>query len=149
MVENKIAMLCALYNLRSGREKCWILTRILYVAAFSGENESVLNLLPERKRTLGMLLQGDNLESLLMGFRKQRGDHDIDSQSVLQEVDKRELYFMASSVVDKLAQVCKELDMEKEAAAAEATKQRFLLKMLGTYSTVVSISMCLSVMTSL
>jgi hypothetical protein len=130
LVENKIAMLCALYNLRAGSEKCWIMTRILYVAAFSGHDESVLNLLPERKRTLGQLLQGDNLESLMMGFE-------------LEETDKRELYGMASSVVAKLAQVCRALDMEKEAAAAEANKQRFLLKMLGTYSTIVSLFMCL------
>lgn len=123
LVENKIAMLCALYNLRAGSEKCWILTRIFYVAAFSGHDESVLNLLPERKRTLGQLLQGDNLESLMMGFE-------------LEETDKRELYGMASSVVAKLAQVCRALNMEKEAAAAQANKQRFLLKMLGTYSTI-------------
>jgi len=131
MVENKVRMLCGLYNLRAGAEKCWILGRILNLAAFSGDETTVLSLLPERKSTLGLLLEGTNLERLLMGF-------DTDGNGLKDEA-KRSLYSIASSVVGKVAEVCKEKDMAKEAVAAEAAKQRFLLKMLATYTNVVSI----------
>jgi translation initiation factor 3 subunit M len=121
IVESKIEMLCALYNLRSGSEKCWILARILNLAAFSGNEASLMTLLPGRKSTLGKLLEGNNLERLLAGF---------DSN----DEDKRALYSVATKVVAKVAQVCKEKDLDKEASAADSAKQRFLLKILATYS---------------
>lgn len=121
-VEKKIGMLCALYNLRSGAEKCWVLGRILHFTAFSGDESSVLSLLPDRKSTLGQLLEGNNLERTLMGFEG------------LESTDSRSLFLIASNVVGRVATVCQEKDMGKEASAALAAKQRFLLKMLGTYS---------------
>lgn len=121
IVESKIEMLCALYNLRSGSEKCWILARILNLAAFSGNEATLLTLLPGRKSTLGQLLEGNNLERLLAGF---------DSN----DEDKRALYSVAAKVVAKVAQVCKEKDLDEEATAADSAKQRFLLKILATYS---------------
>lgn len=127
-VENKIGMLCALYNLRSGAEKCWILGRILHYAAFSGDEESLMSLLPERNSTLGQLLEGNNLERLLAGF------------DGLQDKDKRALFFIASNSIGKVAEVCKEKEMGKETVAASASQQRFLLKMLGTYNNTVSTS---------
>lgn len=121
IAESKIEMLCALYNLRSGSEKCWILARILNLAAFSGNEATLLTLLPGRKSTLGQLLEGNNLERLLAGF---------DSN----DEDKRALYSVAAKVVAKVAQVCKEKDLDEEATAADSAKQRFLLKILATYS---------------
>jgi hypothetical protein len=129
-VKSKIDMLCALYNLRAGSEKCWILARIFNLAAFSGDEASILTLLPGRKSTLGQLLEGTNLERLLMEF-------DTDGSNVKEE-DQRALYSVATKVVEKVAQVCKEKDMENEAATAESAKQRFLLKILSTYSSTVS-----------
>lgn len=125
IAESKIEMLCALYNLRSGSEKCWILARILNLAAFSGNEATLLTLLPGRKSTLGQLLEGNNLERLLAGF---------DSN----DEDKRALYSVAAKVVAKVAQVCKEKDLDEEATAADSAKQRFLLKILATYSSTVS-----------
>ena len=130
VVESKLSVLCALYNLRAGAEKCWILGKILSLAAFSGDEASVMSLLPERHTTLGQLLEGNNLETLLIGF-EQDGNG-------LKDDDKRALYLIASSVVGKVVEVCIEKDMGKEAAAAKSAKQRFLLKMLSTYSSVVS-----------
>jgi hypothetical protein len=127
-VENKIGMICALYNLRrSGAEKCWILGRILSYAAFSGDENSVLSLLPERNSTLGQLLVGNNLERLMIGFEG------------LGNAEKRGLFFIASNALGKVAEVCKEKGMGQEAVAASASKQRFLLKMMGTYTSTVSI----------
>lgn len=121
---NKISMLCALYNLRKGTEKCWILGRILSLT--SADDETILSLLPERKTTLGSLLEGTNLERLVMGFEREEGS--------LSQHDIRSLYSTASSVIGKVADVCRQKGMDKEAIAAESAKQRFLLKMLATYS---------------
>lgn len=121
-VENKIGMLCALYNLRSGAEKCFILSRILSYAAFSGDASSVMSLLPNRKSTLGQLLEENNLERLLAGF------------GGVENADKRSLFLIASNVVGRVAEISKEKDMDQEATASLASKQRFLLKMLGTYA---------------
>lgn len=121
-VENKIGMLCALYNLRSGAEKCFILSRILSYAAFSGDASSVMSLLPNRKSTLGQLLEENNLERLLEGF------------GGVENADKRSLFLIASNVVGRVAEISKEKDMDQEATASLAAKQRFLLKMLGTYA---------------
>lgn len=121
-VENKIGMLCALYNLRSGAEKCFILSRILSYAAFSGDASSVMSLLPNRKSTLGQLLEENNLERLLAGF------------AGVENADKRSLFLIASNVVGRVAEISKEKDMDQEATASLASKQRFLLKMLGTYA---------------
>lgn len=126
-VENKIGMLCALYNLRSGAEKCFILSRILSYAAFSGDASSVMSLLPNRKSTLGQLLEENNLERLLAGF------------AGVENADKRSLFLIASNVVGRVAEISKEKDMDQEATASLASKQRFLLKMLGTYADTVSI----------
>ena len=84
-----------------------------------------MTLLPGRKSTLGQLLEGNNLERLLAGF---------DSN----DEDKRALYSVAAKVVAKVAQVCKEKDLDEEATAADSAKQRFLLKILATYSSTVS-----------
>lgn len=121
VVSNKIGLLCALYNLRSGTEKCWILGRILHYAAFSGDEESILSLLPGRNSTLGQLLEGNNLEKTMMGFEG------------VDPADTRALYFIASNAVGKVAEVCKAKGMGQETTTAGALKQRFLLKMLGTY----------------
>lgn len=126
LVKSKIDMLCALYNLRAGSEKCWILARIFNLAAFSGDEAAILTLLPGRNSTLGHLLEGTNLERLLMEF-----DKDV---SGLKEDDQRALYSVATKVVGRVAEVCKAKDMENEAATAESAKQRFLLKILSTYS---------------
>jgi len=125
IIGNKIEMLCALYNLRAGSEKCWILARILNLAAFSGDEASLMTLLPGRKSTLGQLLEGNNLERLLEGFDSNDGD-------------KRALYSVAAKVVAKVAQVCKDKNLDKEATAADSAKQKFLLKILATYSSTVS-----------
>lgn len=121
-LDHKLGCLCGLYNLRSGADKCWILARILNLSAFHGDDEQVLNLLPDRKSTLGNLLQGSNLERLLMGF--ENGGNQ----------EQRALFSIASKVVGKLAEVCRARDMGKEADAADCSKQRFLLKMLAMYS---------------
>lgn len=126
LVKSKIDMLCALYNLRAGSEKCWILARIFNLAAFSGDEAAILTLLPGRNSTLGHLLEGTNLERLLMEFDK--------DGSGLKEDDQRALYSVATKVVGRVAEVCKAKDMENEAATAESAKQRFLLKILSTYS---------------
>ncbi len=133
-VHNKIGMLCALYNLMSGSsEKCWILGRILHLAAFdkSASETSILELLPDRKSALGTLLEGRNLERMLAGF----GELSVENE--------RALYGIASKVVGKLAQVCKGKGLEEEAVSAESSKQRFLLKMLATYENVVSRNECI------
>ena len=52
--------------------------------------------------------------------------------------EQRALFSIASKVVGKLAEVCRARDMGKEADAADCSKQRFLLKMLATYSNLVS-----------
>lgn len=125
-VNNKTGLLCALYNLKRGPEKCWILGRILHLAAFNkcSNESSILNLLPERKSTLGNLLEGNSLERILMGFGE------------LNPEDERELYGIASNVIGKVAEVCRSKGLDVEATAAEASKQRFLLKMLATYGNV-------------
>mmetsp|Transcript_506 Transcript_506/g.796 ORF Transcript_506/g.796 Transcript_506/m.796 type:complete len:452 (-) Transcript_506:135-1490(-) len=130
VVEKKLKMLCAMYNLRhEGQDKCWILSRILHVCAFSGDDESVLSLLPGRDSTLGELLEKNNLGNLLSGLENEG------SQS-LSNTDKRVLYATASSVTAKVEEICKEKGMDKEGSSANASKQRFLLKMLSTYANV-------------
>lgn len=125
-IQNKTGMLCTLYNLMRGTEKCWILGRILNLAAFDkcSDESNILNLLPDRKSTLGTLLDGTNLERILAGF------------GALSVEDERALYGIASRVVGKLSEVCRAKGMEKEAVSAESSKQRFLLKMLATYENV-------------
>lgn len=126
IVESKMNMLCALYNLRTdGEEKCWILARILHVCAFGGDDECVLSLLPGRDSTLGTLLEKNNLGNLLAGLEGSKGLH---------SGFKRELYLSASNASAKVAEVCLEKGMEKEASIANGSKQRFLLKMLSTYA---------------
>lgn len=131
IVEKKMKMLCALYNLRSNaREKCWLLGRILNVCAFGGDEDCVLSLLPGRHSTLGTLLEGTNLERLLMG---------LETDGELTQQDKRTLIATASAVVGKVADVCREKDMDKEALALDGCKQRFLLKILSTYVNVTDV----------
>lgn len=57
----------------------------------------------------------------------------------LGNAEKRGLFFIASNALGKVAEVCKEKGMGQEAVAASASKQRFLLKMMGTYTSTVSI----------
>ena len=126
IVESKLTMLCALYNLRNdGEEKCWILARILHSCAFGGDDECVLSLLPGRDSTLGTLLEKNNLGNLLAG---------LEGNQSLHSGYKRELYLSASNASAKVEEVCLEKGMEKEASIANGSKQRFLLKMLSTYS---------------
>lgn len=130
LVEKKLKMLCALYNLRhDGKEKCWILSRILHTCAFGGDDESVLSLLPDRDSTLGKLLERNNLGNLLAGLEKE-------GNQTLSSTDKRVLYSTASAVSAKVEKVCKEKGMLKEATTANGSSQRFLLKMLSTYSSI-------------
>lgn len=130
IVEKKMKMLCALYNLRhDGKEKCWILGRILHTCAFGGVDECVLSLLPGRDSTFGTLLEKNNLGSLLAGLEKE-------GSQILSSTDKRSLFAIASAVTAKVEEVCKEKGMEKEASTAYGSKQRFLLKMLSSYSTI-------------
>lgn len=125
-VEKKLKMLCGLYNLRhDGKDKCWILSRILNTCAFGGDDECVLSLLPDRDSTLGALLDKNNLQSLLHGLEKE-GD--------LSQSDRRSLYTTASAVAGKVEAVCLSKDMEKEASTANGSMRRFLLKMLSTYA---------------
>ncbi len=129
-VEKKLKMLCALYNLRhDGKEKCWILSRILHTCAFGGDDESVLSLLPDRDSTLGKLLDRNNLGNLLAGLEKE-------GNQTLSSTDKRVLYSTASAVSAKVEEVCKKKGMVKEATTANGSSQRFLLKMLSTYSSI-------------
>ena len=93
-----------------------------------------MNLLPERKCTIGDLLQGNNLERFLIGLQNE-------DKNVSFNDEKRQLFGIASELAGKLSQVCSGNEMEKEAATADSTRQRFLLKMLGTYDEV-SISYC-------
>lgn len=130
IVEKKMKMLCALYNLRhDGKEKCWILGRILYTCAFGDVDDCVLSLLPGRDSTFGTLLEKNNLAILLAGLEKE-GDQ------VLSSEDKKNLFAIASAVTGKVEEVCKEKGMEKEASTAYGSKQRFLLKMLSSYSAI-------------
>lgn len=46
------------------------------------------------------------------------------------------MYGIASNVIGKVAEVCRSKGLDVEATAAEASKQRFLLKMLATYGNV-------------
>mmetsp|Transcript_16068 Transcript_16068/g.19620 ORF Transcript_16068/g.19620 Transcript_16068/m.19620 type:complete len:439 (+) Transcript_16068:217-1533(+) len=131
LVEKKMKMLCALYNLRSeAREKCWILGRIFTVCVSGGNDECTLSLLPGRNSTLGTLLEKNNLETLLV---------QLDEGGELQQSDKRALYATASDVVGKVADLCRRKEMEKEASAADEAKQLLLLKMLSTYDTVADV----------
>lgn len=130
VAQKKLEMLCALYNLRhDGKEKCWILSRILHTCAYSGDDECVLSLLPGRDSTLGSLLEKNNLGALLAGLEKE-------GSQGLSASDKRELFSTASDVTAKVEEVCKEKGMDKEASTANGSKQRFLLKMLSTYAAV-------------
>lgn len=125
--ERKMNMLCALYNLRSGaKEKCWLIGRILTLCAFSGDEEMVLTLLPGRNSTLGNLLEENALERLMMGFSS-------DGADALDKADWRSLFNVASTVVNRVAEVCAGKDLDKEAIGAQSLKQRFLLKLLATY----------------
>lgn len=129
MVDKKLKMLSALYNLRcDGKEKCWILSRILHTCAFSGDDESVLSLLPGRNSTLGTLLDKNNLGSLLARLEKE-------GSQGLSPIDKKVLYATVSAATAKVAEVCQKRGMDKEASTANGSKQRYLLKMLSTYST--------------
>jgi len=133
-VSTKVNLLCNLYNLRGGKDKSWILGRILNAYVQSSEEEAILNLLPERKSTIGDLLQGNNLERFLIGLQNE-------DKNVSFNDEKRQLFGIASELAGKLSQVCSGNEMEKEAATADSTRQRFLLKMLATYDEV-SISYC-------
>jgi hypothetical protein len=130
IMDKKLKLLCALYNLRhDGKEKCWILSRILHTCAYSGDDESVLSLLPGRDSTLGTLLEKNNLGTLLAGLEKE-------GNQGLSCTDKRVLYSTASAVTAKVEEVCKAKGMDKDASTANGSKQRFLLKMLSTYATI-------------
>jgi translation initiation factor 3 subunit M len=125
-VDIKVNLLCNLYNLREGKDKSWILGRILNAYIQSSDDEAVLNLLPERKSTIGELLQGNNLERFLIELQNE-------DKSVSFNDEKRQLFGIASELAGKLSRVCSGNNMDKEAANADSTQQRFLLKMLGTY----------------
>lgn len=130
IMDKKLKLLCALYNLRhDGKEKCWILSRILHTCAYSGDDESVLSLLPGRDSTLGTLLEKNNLGTLLAGLEKE-------GNQGLSCTDKRVLYSTASAVTAKVEEVCKAKGMDKDASTANGSKQRFLLRMLSTYATI-------------
>lgn len=133
-VDTKVNLLCNLYNLRGGKDKSWILGRILNAYVQSSDEEAILNLLPERKSTIGDLLQGNNLERFLIGLQNEDKNLSFNDE-------KRQLFGIASELAGKLSQVCSGKGMEKEAATADSTRQRFLLKMLGTYDEV-SIFLC-------
>jgi hypothetical protein len=128
-LDTKVNLLCNLYNLRGGKDKSWILGRILNTYIQSSEEDAILNLLPERKSTIGELLQGNNLERFLIGLQNE-------DKSVSFNDEKRQLFGIASELAGKLSQVCNGNKMEKEAANADSTGQRFLLKMLETYDEV-------------
>lgn len=130
VVDKKLKMLSALYNLRhDGAEKCWILSRILHTCAFGGDDETVLSLLPGRDSALGTLLEKNNLGTLLVQLEKQ-------GPQTFSNSEKRVLYATAIDVSAKVEDVCKEKGMTKDATIANGSKQRFRLKFLSTYSSI-------------
>lgn len=136
-LERKLGMLCALYNLRpSPKEKCWLLGRILALAGNSNLEELQLRLLPGRGTTLGTLLECKHLIGLV-----ERDFVDVKAgEEGLDEGDRRVLYRIAAEVVGRLAALCRSKGdaMDKDAEVAEGVRQTYLLKLLETYSTVVS-----------
>lgn len=129
--DSKVNLLCNLYNLRSGREKCWILGRILNAYAQSTEEEAILNLLPERKSTFGELLQGQNLERVLLGLQNEDSHESWNNE-------RKAMFAKASELAGRISQICVSHNMDKEASDLDSVKQKFLLKMLSAYDEVSS-----------
>lgn len=122
LVELKMNMLSTVYNLRSdASEKCCILGRILSLCAFSGVEDLVLDLLPDRNTTLGNLLDGINLERFL-------------PMNDLTMSDKRTLYGIVSKVIGKVRDVCIDKNMSGDVMIMDGVKQKFMLKFLATFT---------------
>lgn len=159
LVQLKLGMMCALYNLRSKpTEKCWLLGRILTLAGSCNIPNVQYSLLPERNTALGRLLIPKELERLInddfggstiaavsstsstsLSTETKSNDNNTNDAPLTPEVI-RTLYRIASDVVGTVAIACRVRGdaMEKEARAAVATQQTFLLMMLKTYTTMVS-----------
>jgi len=156
LVQLKLGMMCALYNLRSKpTEKCWLLGRILTLAGSCSIPNVQYSLLPERNTALGRLLIPKELERLInddfggstiaavsstsstsLSTETKSNDNNTNDAPLTPEVI-RTLYRIASDVVGTVAIACRVRGdaMEKEARAAVATQQTFLLMMLKTYTT--------------
>jgi translation initiation factor 3 subunit M len=137
LMDKKLHMLCALYNIRSYTpQKLWILSRIVTLAVSSSTySDMILSLLPGRNATLGDLLSSRHLETStgLIGGGGGSSETEDDDVTV---ADKRALYGAIASAVQKVQAFCdenKDGTLEKEGLQARSLRQKFLLKFLGTY----------------
>lgn len=112
-----LAMLCTLYNVRaSHKEKCFLLSRIFTVAAFTStwknvqarnlEQDMILNLLPGRNTTLGNLLEYHNLVRLVEMELSAKADTETEEEDEVPTAeDKRNLYSTASHVLKQVVEI--------------------------------------------